>query len=109
MQLHGNLVLADDLDRIGERDLALVDGEALGGERVGNIRGRDRAEQLIVLSGLAREFQRDARRAVSASFVASPFSVASFFANVARIFSRRFMLPALASSASLRGSRKFRA
>ena len=98
-----------DLDRIGEHDLALVDGVALGRERLGNVRGGDRAEQLIAFAGLAGEFERNIREQSRQSVCAASFSVASFFAKAARIFSRRFMLPAVASSASLRGKRKFRA
>jgi hypothetical protein len=44
MQLDGNLEFADRLDRISKRDLALLDVEALGGERLRNVGGGDRAE-----------------------------------------------------------------
>ena len=37
VQLHGNLVIADDLDGIGQRDLALVDVIALGLQSFGDV------------------------------------------------------------------------
>jgi hypothetical protein len=37
MELQRNVVLADHFDWFGERNLALVDGKALGGECVANI------------------------------------------------------------------------
>ena len=43
-QLHGDNRFADDFDGLIERDAALVDLEALRGERIGQIGGSDRAK-----------------------------------------------------------------
>src|SRR5277367_6208800 len=59
VELDRNIVFADDFDRLGERDLFLVDGETLGGEGFGDIGGGDGAKELIVVPCLAREFERD--------------------------------------------------
>ena len=103
--LTGISIFADDLDRIGEHDFALVDGDSLGRERFGNVARSDRAEELVVLTGLARSSSETPARS-PASFCAASFSVASFFANAARIFSSRFMLPGVASSAELARQKK---
>src|SRR5215472_11407604 len=55
----GHLRFADDPDGFGKLHLTLVDLEALRGQRLGNVRGRYRAEHLIVLARFARELQRD--------------------------------------------------
>src|ERR1700684_3076223 len=54
MKLHGNFILADNFDGLGERDLALVDRKSLSGERVGNIGVGNGSEKLIAVSSLAR-------------------------------------------------------
>src|ERR1700746_1623842 len=55
-----DILFADDFDRFGQLDLALVYFEALCGERFGNVAGGNGAEHLIVLTGLARELYGDA-------------------------------------------------
>src|SRR5580704_4720853 len=47
MQLDRNFILADDFDGFGERDLLLIDREALRSEARGNVCRRDRSEELI--------------------------------------------------------------
>src|ERR1700722_6482915 len=51
---------AKGFDRVVELDLALVDLEALGFERVGDVAVGNRAEELSVFGGLARELKLDA-------------------------------------------------
>jgi len=55
----GHRRLPDDLDRLRKLHLALVNFESLRRQSFGDVRGRDRAEHLIVLAGFARELQRD--------------------------------------------------
>lgn len=52
---YGDGIFAKGADGFLELDLALIDLEALGGERIGDIGGGDGAEELIVLASLARE------------------------------------------------------
>ena len=47
--------LADDLERFVQLDLPAIDVEALLLERLGNVAGRDRSEQLIGFARLAQE------------------------------------------------------
>src|SRR5713226_6578042 len=58
--LDGHRKFADGLERFAKLRLALVDLEALRRQSFRDVRGGDRAEHLIVLPGLAREFQRNA-------------------------------------------------
>src|SRR5712692_793250 len=60
VELCGHLVFPDQLDGLAELDLAFVHLVALRGERLGDVRRGDGAEQLIVFAGLAR--QRDTGR-----------------------------------------------
>ena len=55
---HG--VLPERLDRMLELDAPPVDRVTLGRERIGDVLGRDRAEQLAFLARLAGEGQRHA-------------------------------------------------
>ncbi len=57
----------------GGVDLALVDFEALGFERIGNVAGGDRAEELIVFAGLAREAELDTVQSRGVLFARLPF------------------------------------
>ena len=52
-QVHPNLVGADRTDRLLEVHVALVDRDALvlGGDRLGDVLGRDGAEELALLAG----------------------------------------------------------
>src|ERR1700719_1737455 len=52
---YGDRIFAERLDGFLELDLALVDLEALRGERLGDVAGSDGAEQLVVLASLAGE------------------------------------------------------
>ena len=54
MQLHRHGLLAQLLDRLAKPDLALVDVEALLGERLGDVGRRDRAVERFGLADLAR-------------------------------------------------------
>jgi hypothetical protein len=56
--LHGEV--AEGFDWVVELDLALVNLEALGFESFGDVPVGDRAEELVVLAGLARELELDA-------------------------------------------------
>jgi len=56
----GHREFADSFERLTELCLALLDLEALSGESFGNVGGRDRAKHLVVLTGFARELQRNA-------------------------------------------------
>src|SRR5262249_21684441 len=47
-------------DRIGEYNRPLVDVESLRSQSIRDVGGSDRAEELIVFAGLARELERDA-------------------------------------------------
>ena len=60
VQLDRHVELAERLERLVELDLAAVDGEALGLERLGHVTGGDRAEEVVVLAHLAGELERDA-------------------------------------------------
>jgi hypothetical protein len=97
-------VLAQRLDRVGELDLALVDLEALGEERLGDVGRRDRSESVSF---------SPTRRAISTSVwvtrwpsasacILSSASRASAAARSRSICRRLF---ALTARASLRGSR----
>ena len=52
-QVHPDLVRADRADRLLEVHVALVDRDALvlGGDRLGDVLGRDRAEKLALVAG----------------------------------------------------------
>jgi hypothetical protein len=50
VQLDGDNELADSLERFVQLDLPPIDMEALLLERVGNIAGRDRSEQVIAFA-----------------------------------------------------------
>src|SRR5712691_3011411 len=52
---YGDGIFAEGFDGFAQLDLALVDLEALGGEGFGDVSGGDRAEELVVLSGLTGE------------------------------------------------------
>src|SRR3989449_8348161 len=52
-------MLAERFDGIGNLNLALVDLEALRGQRFGDVRRRDRAKQLVLLTGLACKLDRN--------------------------------------------------
>ena len=60
----GTVELAELLDRLVQLQLAAVDLEALGGQRLGDVRRRDRAEQRLGLADLARDHDLDAGHAV---------------------------------------------
>src|SRR5882762_7604617 len=53
-------IFAEGLHGFLELELALVDLEILRGEGIGDVAGGHRAEELVVLAGLAGEVQRDA-------------------------------------------------
>jgi hypothetical protein len=53
-----DLALPEDLEGLGEGDLAVVDGVALGRERLGDVARRDRAEELVALADLALDGDR---------------------------------------------------
>src|SRR3990170_265098 len=52
MYAHRDLVRAELLERVLELDLVAVDGDAAAGERLGDLLGRDRAEELAALADL---------------------------------------------------------
>ena len=64
VELDRNFVIANYLDRIRERDLALVNVIALRFQSFGNIRGSYGTEELFVISGFAREAQGDALKGI---------------------------------------------
>src|ERR1700745_1929430 len=59
VQLDGNMELPELLQRLFEMHLAALDVEALGFERVSDIRRRDGSEEVIVLADLALEDPRN--------------------------------------------------
>src|SRR5258706_7168113 len=61
VQLHGNVVLANRLQRLVESDLAAIDGEALGLKLLRDIARGDRAEEMLVLANLALEHELNLR------------------------------------------------
>src|SRR5206468_6432886 len=61
MELHRNGVLAELLDGLRELQLAAVQLEAFGGERIGDVAAGDRAVERLGLADLARNLDLDAR------------------------------------------------
>src|SRR5690606_13726307 len=59
MEPHGDGVLAQRLDRRVELDAPAVHLVALGGDRIGNILGGHRAEELALFAGLAGDGERE--------------------------------------------------
>src|SRR5262245_3339328 len=55
VQADGNVELADTLQRLIELDLAAIDVEPFVLERLGDVGGRDRPEQVVLLARLALE------------------------------------------------------
>ena len=104
VQPHRDLVLAELLDGLVELDLAAVDGEVLLLERLGDVLGGDRTEELIVLAGLLGDGDGDAAQILARSS-ASPFSLASRRRCAWRSCSTIFLLASVAGTASRLGSR----
>ena len=59
VQLHGNFVFAQPLDRVGEIELAAIELEALRGERVGDVLAGDRSVERLGLAHLAADLELD--------------------------------------------------
>ena len=109
MQADGNFVFAQRPDRLIQVDLAALDGVLLRRERVRDVLGRYRTEQLIVFAGLARDGDRHAP---------TQFREILRFADLASLRLRRcacrscstiFLFESVAGTASFLGSRKLRA
>ena len=101
----GTVDLADLLDRLGELQLAPVDVEALRGQRLGDVGRGDRAVQRLGLADSSGDDDFDAGQPRGDGLDDLRFSSASLASNLARSRSICFLLPSVASSASLRGSR----
>jgi len=85
-QLHGDHRFAHNLDGLIERDAALIDLEALRGERRGEIRGSDRSKQLVRFRPAFRANLTVTLLSRAACCSAAPFSVAVRLESVMRIF-----------------------
>src|SRR5260370_25388519 len=59
VQLHGNVVLTDRLQRLVQGDLAALDGETLGLKLVRDIARGHRAGEVFVLADLALGYELD--------------------------------------------------
>src|SRR3982750_2552939 len=65
------------LDRMIQLDLAAIDGMALPAERIGNVLGRDRSEQLAFFTCFAAESERDLAEGGGQLLCLAPLCLAS--------------------------------
>ena len=105
---YGDGIFAEGFDGFSELDLALVDLETLRAESFGDVGGSDGAEELVVLAGLAGEAHGDA--VDERGLLLRGFELGGgFLGERGADALEAFMLPLVASMASLCGSRKLRA